>query len=88
MLYDRFWGVARDIVSLNDYAGIVKRKYITKATSNNHFHHSDYFFRTIIKALVITLCMHVVGCSTIESFTPGFKDQTVVPLLKTSNKVT
>ena len=68
ILFDQFWGVAGDIVSLNYYAGILKQKYVTKAADNNHFHHSDNFFRTIMEALVITVCMHLAGCSTIESF--------------------
>lgn len=68
MLFDRFWGVAGDIVSLNHYAGILKRKYVTKAADNNHFYHSDDFLRTVMEALVITLCMQAAGCSTIESF--------------------
>ena len=68
MLFDRFWSVAGDIVSLNRYAGILKRKYITKAADNNHFHHSDDFLRMVIEALIITLCMHSAGCSIIDSF--------------------
>ncbi len=68
LLFDRFWGIAGDIVSLNDYADIFKRKYITKVADNNHFHHSDDFLQTVMEALVITLFMHSAGCSTIESF--------------------
>ncbi len=68
MLFDRFWGVAEDIVSLNHYAGILKRKYVTKTADNNHFHHSNDFLRTVMEAMVITLCMHSAGCLTIESF--------------------
>ncbi len=68
MLFDRFWGVAGDIVSLNCYAGILKRKYIKKDADNNHFHHSDDFLRTLIKALVIALFIYLAQCSTIDSF--------------------
>ncbi|WP_375449348.1 hypothetical protein [uncultured Nostoc sp.] len=68
MLFDWFWDIAGDIVSLNRYAGILKQKYITKAADNNHFYHSDDFLRTVMEALIITLCMHPAGCSTIDSF--------------------
>ena len=68
MLFDRFWGVAEDIDSLNRYAGILKRKYITKVADNNHFHHFDDFLQTVMETLIITLCMHSAGCSTIDFF--------------------
>ena len=68
MLFNRFWGVAGDIVSLNRYAGILKQKYIKKDADNSHFHHSDDFLQTVIEALVIALCIHSAKCSTIDSF--------------------
>ncbi len=68
MLFDRFWGVAGDIVSLNRYASILQRKYIKKDADNNHFHHSDDFLRTLIEVLVIALCIHSAQCSSIDSF--------------------
>ncbi len=68
MLFDRFWGIARDIVSLNYYIGILKQKYVTKAVDNNHFYHSNDFLQMVIKAIVITLCIYLAKCSTIESF--------------------
>ena len=68
MLFDRFWGVAGDIVSLNRYAGILKRKYIKKDADNNHFHHSDDFLQMLIEVLVIALCIYLAQYLTIESF--------------------
>ena len=68
MLFDRFWGVARDIISLNNYAGIFKQKYVTKGTDNNHFYHSNDFFLRIIEILVITLCIYLAGYLNIKCF--------------------
>ena len=68
MLFDRFWGVASNIVSLNCYAGILKQKYIKKDADNNHFYRSDDFLQTSIKALVIALCIHLAQCLTIDFF--------------------
>ena len=68
MLLDQFWGLAGDIISLNRYTGILKWKYITKVADNDYFHYSDDFLQTVMKALIITLCMHLAGCSTIDSF--------------------
>ena len=66
MLFGKFWGVAGNVVSLNRYSGILKRKYICKKRDNKNFHHTDEFFRVVIEAMVITLCMHVVRCSIID----------------------
>lgn len=43
MLLNWFWGIVRDIISLNRYVGILKQKYITKAANNNHFYYFDDF---------------------------------------------
>ncbi len=66
MLFDKFWGVAGDVVSLNHYSDILKRKRICKKLDNNNFHYTDKFFRIVIEAMVVTLCMHVVRYSTID----------------------
>lgn len=66
MLFGKFWGVAGDIVSLNRYSGILKRKHISKKPDNNDFQQTDDFFRVVINAMVIALYMHVAGCSTIS----------------------
>ena len=68
MLFNRFWGIASDIVSLNRYADILKRKYIRKDVDNSNFHHSDDFLQKVIEALVIALYIHLAKCSTIDSF--------------------
>lgn len=68
MLFDRFWDVTGDIVPLNHYANILKWKYVTKAIDNNHFYHFDDFLQTVIEVMVIMLCMHLAGYSTIKSF--------------------
>ncbi len=67
ILFGKFWRVVGDIISLNWYHGILKRKYVSKIANNNNFYHSDDFFRTIIEAMVITLCIHTAGCSTIDN---------------------
>ena len=66
LLFGKFWGIVGDIISLNQYHGILKRKNVTKKANNKNFHHSDEFFRIIIKAMVVTLCIQAVGCSTIN----------------------
>ncbi len=66
MLFGKFWGVAGDMVSLNRYHDILKQKYVSKTADNNNFHHFDDFFRTVIEAMVVTLCIHTTGCSTID----------------------
>lgn len=66
MLFGKFWGIPGNIVSLNRFAGILKRKYISKAAENGNFHHSDNFFRTVIEAMVITLYINAVGCQSID----------------------
>lgn len=58
MLFDRFWDIVGDIVLLNYYVDIFKRKYVIKATDNNHFYHFNDFFQTIIEALFIKLYIY------------------------------
>ena len=55
MLFNWFWGIARDIVSLNNYVGILKQKYIIKAIDNNHFYYCNDFLQLVIEALGIML---------------------------------
>lgn len=62
MLLSKFWGVTGNMVSLNSYGGILKRIYIYKKSDNNNFHHTDKFFRVIIEAMVVILCMRIAGC--------------------------
>lgn len=66
MLFSKFWGVAANMVSLNGYNNILKRKHIYKKPDNNNFHHTDEFFHILIEAIVVTLCMHIAGYSTID----------------------
>lgn len=68
LLFGKFWGVAGSIVGLDHYNGKLKRKYIAKAAQTKYFHHSDDFFRTVIEALVVSLCMHTAGRQTIHAF--------------------
>ncbi|WP_375449214.1 hypothetical protein [uncultured Nostoc sp.] len=68
ILFNRFWGVADDIVSLNRYTGILKRNYIKKNADNSHFYHSNDFLQIIIKAIVIALWIHLSKCLTIDFF--------------------
>lgn len=66
MLFSKIWGVAANMVFLNSYTDILKKKHIYKKPDNNDFYHTDKFFRIVIEAMVVTLCMHVAGCSTID----------------------
>ncbi len=66
MLFGKFWGVAGNMVSLNCYSGILKKKYIYKKPDNNNFHHTDEFFRVVIEAMVMMLCIYIARCSTID----------------------
>ena len=68
LFFDKFWGTTGNIVGLDRFNGILKRKHITRAALTKNFHHSDDFFRTVIEALVVCLCMHVAGCQTIDQF--------------------
>lgn len=68
ILYNKFWCIVRDIVLLNCFSIILKQKYIIKIANNVNFHHFDNFLYMVIKALTITLCMHVVSCQTIDLF--------------------
>ncbi len=68
MLIGKFWDIAVDLVSLNWYSGILKCKHISKKPDNNHFQQTDDFFRVIIEAMIIVLCIHGAGCSTIDKF--------------------
>ncbi len=66
MLFGKFWGVAGDVVSLNRYSGILKKKHIYKKPDNNNFYHTDEFFCVIFEAMVVTLYMHIAKCSIID----------------------
>lgn len=66
MLFGKYWGVAGDVVFLNCYSGILKRKHIFKKPDNNNFHHIDKFFYIVIEAMVVTLYMDIAGCFTID----------------------
>ncbi len=66
MLLDKFWKVTSNIVSLNHYSGILKRKHIYNKLNNNNFHHKDKFFHIVIEAMVVTLYMHIAKYSIID----------------------
>lgn len=66
MLLGKFWKIIGNMVSLNCYSGILKRKHISKKSDNNNFHHMDKFFYIVIKAMVVILCIYKAGCSTIN----------------------
>lgn len=68
MLFDMFWGITGNIVSLSYFTSILKRKYLIKVADNKHFHHFNNFFQIVVEALVIILCMYLAGCLTIELF--------------------
>ena len=66
ILFDKFWRIAGDMIFLNCYSNILKRKHISKKPDNNSFHHTDEFFLIVIEAMVVTLFMHEVGCFIID----------------------
>lgn len=66
MLFGEFWGVVVDVVFLNYYSGILKRKHIYKKPDNNNFHNIVKFFCIIIEAMVIMLYMHKPRYSMID----------------------
>ena len=66
MLFGKFWGVAGDVISLNCYSSILKRKHIYKKPDNNNFYHTNKFFYIVIEAMVVTLCMHIARCFIID----------------------
>ena len=68
MLFDRLWDIAGDIILLNCYAGIFKRKYIKKDVGNYYFYQFIDFLQIIIKVLVIVLCIHLAKYPTIDAF--------------------
>lgn len=68
LFFDKFWGMAGSTIGLERFSGILKCKYINQAALTKNFHHLDDFFQTVIEALTMTLCMHVAGWQTINTF--------------------
>ena len=68
ILFDKFCKVASDVIFLNCYSGILKRKYIYKKSDNNNFYHLDKFFRIVIKTMVVTLLINLLTYFTIDKF--------------------
>ena len=66
MLFGKFWRVAGNVISLNHYSGILKKKHICKMLDNNNFHYTDKFFYIMIDAMVVTLYMYIARYSTIN----------------------
>ena len=66
MLFDKFWGIAGDVVFLNYYSGILKRKHIYKKSNNNNFHHLNKFFCIVIEAMIVILYIYIAKYFTID----------------------
>ncbi len=66
MMFGKFWGGTDNVVFLNCYSGILKRKHICKKPDNNNFHYINKLFRVVIETIVVTLCMHLARLSTID----------------------
>lgn len=66
MLFDKFWGVASNVVFLNYYNNLLKRKHIFKKPDNNNFHYIDKYFRIVIETMIMILYMHIARWSIIE----------------------
>lgn len=60
--------MAGSIIGLERFSKILKHKHIKRAALTKNFHHLDNFFWTVIKALTVTLCMHVADCQIIDIF--------------------
>lgn len=60
ILFGKFWKVVGNIVSLNYYNDILKRKQICKKSNNNNFHHIGKFFRFMIEAVVMMLYIYII----------------------------
>lgn len=54
------------IVGFDYYNRILKQKYISKMAKTKYFYHLDNFFQSIIKALIMTLCIHYTKYPTIK----------------------
>lgn len=66
MLFGKFWGITGNMVFLNYYNSILKRKHICKKPNNNNFYHADEFFHVVIEAMVMTLYMYIIGYFIID----------------------
>lgn len=65
LLFEKLWGVSRDVISLNRLHGILHRTKVDKVAK--HFHHCDDFFHTVIEAPVVALCTQVTDCQPLRS---------------------
>lgn len=66
LLLNALWGQKEDRISLARFKMGLGRQNATRDAKN--FHASDDFFRTVIKAFVIALCMHGAKCADLRSF--------------------
>lgn len=60
--------MADSIIGFECFNEILKCKHINRVALTKNFHHLDNFFRTIIEALTMTLCIYVAGCQIINTF--------------------
>ena len=60
------WGKQADRISLARFQVALARKGASKEA--NDFHACDDFFRTVVMAFAIALCMHGTSCSTLPEF--------------------
>ena len=66
MLFGKFWRIVGNMISLNCYSSILKRKHISKKPDNNNFPYIDKFFYVMIEAMVMILYKHKAGCFRID----------------------
>lgn len=66
MLFSKFWGIARNVLIINCYSDILKRKHMCKKLDNNNFYYTDTFFRIIIEAMAVILYIYIAKYSTID----------------------
>lgn len=63
-----FWGQSQDEFSLQRLAVALRRSAVSPKNTIKEFHACDDFFRTVVQANLIALCMNVSGCASSAAF--------------------
>ena len=68
ILHTSFWGAPGDLYSLQRFNAVLKHRQGVGLDIKKYFHANDEFFRMIIHAHVIALCMHRCRVKKFEDF--------------------
>ena len=68
LLLTTFWGQSGDEFSLQRLAMALRRSAVSPKNTHKEFHACDDFFRTVIQANVIVLCINESGCTSSAAF--------------------